>query len=127
MGLRKKQSPDGLTKPQRLNHPSIALLLPMKTSLITRSVCLSFAIAVSFFAVAGASADQLVADFGNGGWYSWDTRGTAGSTLNGSTDTSPSITPTLLGRPVPPASPADDILIEQQIIFMDEGQTVNDV
>lgn len=74
-----------------------------------------------------ASAVQLVGDFGDGGWYSWDTRNTSGTTLNGTNDTSPAITPTLLGRAVGGSSTANDTAIQQQVIFMDEGQNINDV
>jgi len=78
------------------------------------------------FPSSGFAATQLVDDFGVGGWYSWDTRNTSGTALNGTNDTSPSINSTLLGRSVGSASTGDDTAIEQQVIFMDEGQTTND-
>jgi hypothetical protein len=72
------------------------------------------------------AATELVDSFGVDGWYSWDTRNTSGTALNGTNDTSPSINSTLLGRSVGSASTGDDAAIGQQVIFMDEGQTVND-
>src|SRR3954469_24260926 len=87
---------------------------------------LATAAALCLLSSSAPAATQLVGDFGDGGWYSWDTRNTSGVTLNGTNDTSPAITPTLLGRAVGAPSTANDTAIEQQVIFMDEGQVAND-
>jgi hypothetical protein len=72
-----------------------------------------------------SAATDVVNGFGQGNWYSWDTRNTSGTALNGTNDTSPSINSTLLGRSVGASSSADDTAIGQQLIFMQEGQTIN--
>src|SRR4051794_8294987 len=92
----------------------------------TLTHAVSVGLTFSLIALTSAFAEERVNDFGQAGWYSWDTRNTSGTALNGSTDTSPSINSTLLGRSVGSSSPADDTAIESQIVFMDEGQTVND-
>ena len=85
------------------------------------------AIAVCAVHSSSFGATQLIADFGDGGWYSWDTRNAVGgATFNGTNDTSPDINSFLLGRAVGSSTAADDTAIEKQIVFMDEGQSVND-
>jgi hypothetical protein len=76
--------------------------------------------------VSANAATEVVAGFGQNGWYSWDTRNTSGTTLNGTNDTSPDINSTLLGRSVGSASTANDTAIGANIIFMDEGIVAND-
>jgi hypothetical protein len=100
----------------------------MKLLPIRSPINVSLVVAAAAFAItsSASAATQLVGDFGNGGWYSWDTRTDTGTALNGSSDTSPSINSTLLGRAVGSPSAADDTTIGKQIVFMDEGQTVND-
>lgn len=92
----------------------------------------SFQIALgSLVLLAGSTfsanaATEVVAGFGQNGWYSWDTRNTSGTTLNGTNDTSPGMTSTLLGRSVGSPSTANDTSIEQNIMFMGEGTVAND-
>ncbi|MGA2441708.1 MAG: PEP-CTERM sorting domain-containing protein [Tepidisphaeraceae bacterium] len=70
----------------------------------------------------GFGAVEVVNGFGVDNWTSWDTRNTSGTQLVGSNDTN-AAGPAYFGVP---ASSADDTAIQQQIIFMGEGQTVND-
>src|SRR5690348_17987881 len=96
-------------------------------ALFSRLFLLSFVGAgLCILSCTASAATELVEDFGQNGWYSWDTRDTTGVTLNGTNDTSPAINSTLLGRTVGSASTANDTGIQKQVIFMDEGQTVND-
>jgi len=82
------------------------------------SVALLAGFIVLIVATPLASAAEVVNGFGVGGWYSWDTRSTTGAQLVGTNDTSPAWPGT--------HTTADDAAIQQQIIFMGEGQTVND-
>jgi hypothetical protein len=95
---------------------------PLRTTLLG-SAALLFFLSINSYAVAPT---EVVNDFGEFGWYSWDTRNSSGTALNGPNDTSPDINSTLLGRSVGGATTADDTSIEQQIIFMGEGMVVND-
>ncbi len=88
---------------------------------------ITFGFLLTLLAATSFSATEVVSQFGQNGWYSWDTRNASSTTLNGTNDTSPSINSTLLGRSVGSASSADDTAIGQQIVFMQEGQTTNDV
>lgn len=72
-----------------------------------------------FSGILSASATTLVVNgFGANGWYSWDTRNTSGTQLVGTNNTSPAWPGT--------HTAADDAIIQQQINFMGEGQTLND-
>ncbi len=75
--------------------------------------------ALLLFFSSGAQAAIVVNDFGAGDWKSWDTRDTSGTRLLGTNDSHP-------GWPAGVYSPANDPLIEKQIMFMGEGQTVAD-
>jgi hypothetical protein len=68
--------------------------------------------------LTASAAPQVVNGFGANGWYSWDTRNSSGTQLVGTNDTSPAWPGTHIA--------ADDAAIQQQIIFMSEGQTLND-
>src|ERR1700759_4356155 len=92
---------------------------PLRIGLLTLFTLLAFS-----FRSHGAT--ELVNGFGVDGWYSWDTRDTSGATLNGTNDTSSAMNSTLLGRSVGSPSTANDTAIQQQVILMGEGQTVND-
>ena len=97
----------------------------MNTTTSLRPILFGLAALLSFSFNAHA-ATELVNTFGVDGWYSWDTRNTSGTALNGTNDTSPAINSALLGRSVGASAAADDTAIGQQVIFMDEGQTTND-
>ena len=92
----------------------------------------SFQIAVASLVVVASynfsanAATEAITGFGQNGWYSWDTRNTSGTTLNGTNDTSPDMNSTLLGRAVGSPSTANDTAIGTNIIFMDEGTVAND-
>ena len=81
---------------------------------------LAVAAAIAGYAIASPAqgATQVVSDFGDNGWYSWDTRSDTGAQLVGTHDTSPAWNGT--------HTSADDTAINKQIIFMGEGQVVND-
>jgi hypothetical protein len=79
---------------------------------------LAAAIALLGITSSSSAATQVVNGFGVDGWYSWDTRNISGTQLVGTNDTSPAWPGT--------HTTADDAAIQQQIIFMGEGQTVND-
>lgn len=67
------------------------------------------------------AADVVVGDFGQGGWYSSDTRDASGTNLFGANDTQPYLN-TANG-----AVAGDDAKIEQQISFVDGPDGVNAV
>jgi len=83
---------------------------------------LAAAVTVGLVSSAASAGTLVVNDFGAGGWYSWDTRNTSGTQLVGTTDTNP-YGAAYFGVP---ASGASDTAISKQIVFMGEGQTVND-
>jgi hypothetical protein len=80
------------------------------------SRCFLALILTALAASTSQGAIQVVNSFGDNGWYSWDTRNTAGTRQVGSTSTSPLWT----GLGGPP-SPAADVVIAQQIKFLGEG------
>ena len=68
-----------------------------------------------------SAATEVVNNFGQGNWYSWDTRNSSGTNLVGTNDTSPAW-PNWAST----NSTADDAAIQNQIKFMGEGQVVGD-
>src|ERR1022692_3657677 len=97
--------------------------IPSKLQPVSLASNLSISLLAATIALLGitsssSAATQVVNGFGVGGWYSWDTRNISGTQLVGTNDTSPAWPG--------PHTTADDTAIGQQIIFMGEGQTVND-
>ena len=91
-------------------------------NILKHQLLLVGAVALSAMSSVGFGAVEVVNGFGVDGWTSWDTRNTSGTQLVGTNDTNPAGV-AYFGKP---ASTADDTAIQQQIVFMGEGQTVND-
>jgi hypothetical protein len=87
-----------------------------------RAILAACGVGLLGFGQAASAATQVVNGFNVNGWSSWDTRDTSGTQLVGTNDTN-SNGATYFGVP---ASTASDTTIEKQIIFMGEGQSVND-
>jgi hypothetical protein len=75
---------------------------------------------VALWCVGTIRAQSVVNGFGVGGWYSWDTRSSAGAQLFGSANSHP------VWREGGTPSPEADAAIAAQIKFLGEGATIAD-